>query len=58
MEPINWLHLRALALLALFGVFVMYALLAGSWQNWHLRRRAPRVTKQDASTTTLHGIPT
>ena len=31
MEPINWLHLRALTLLALFGVFVMYALLAGSW---------------------------
>ena len=44
----NWNQIRGLALLAILGLFVMYALLAASLQNWHGRRRTPRITKQDS----------
>ena len=44
----NWNQIRGLALLAILGLFVMYALLAASLQNWHGRRRTPRITEQDA----------
>ena len=44
MDTINWLHLRGLALLALLGLFVMYASLLVSWQSWQGRRR---MTEQD-----------
>jgi hypothetical protein len=40
METINWLHIRGLALLALLGFFIIYAVLVASWHNWHYKRRA------------------
>jgi hypothetical protein len=48
MDTINWLHIRGLALLALLGFFIVYAVLVASWHNWRVTRRV-RVQKQDAS---------
>ena len=49
MDTINWLHIRGLALLALFGFFIIYAVLVASLHNWRVKSRARRVPKQDAS---------
>ena len=49
MDTINWLHIRGLALLALLGFFIIYTVLAASWHNWRVKRRARQVPKQDAS---------
>ena len=44
MDPlINWYQIRGLALLAILGVFLMYAILVGAWQD----RRTKRITAQD-----------
>ena len=46
MDTINWLHIRGLALLALVGFFVMYAVLVASLQKWRVGR-VPRVPRLD-----------
>ena len=39
MDTINWLHIRGLALLALLGFFILYAVLVASWHDWRDQRR-------------------
>ncbi len=46
MDTINWLHLRGLALLALLGLFIMYALLVAYWHDWNAERRARRIAEE------------
>jgi hypothetical protein len=51
MDTINWLHIRGLALLALLGFFIIYAVLVASWHNWRDQRRTRQVPKRNASHT-------
>jgi hypothetical protein len=46
MDTINWLHLRGLALLALLGLFFMYALVVALCHDWRVKRRARRIAGQ------------
>jgi hypothetical protein len=46
MDTINWLHLRGLALLALLGLFIMYAVTRAFWQDWRVKRRTRRIPAQ------------
>jgi hypothetical protein len=45
-DTINWLHLRGLALLALLGLFFIYALLVALCHDWRVKRRARRIAVQ------------
>lgn len=48
MDTINWLHIRGLALLALLGFFIIYAVLVASWHNWRIQKRTRQMPKRDA----------
>jgi hypothetical protein len=45
----DWLLIRELLLTAVFGLFVVFAVLAGVWQNRSAKRRPGGMTDQDAS---------
>ena len=43
----DWHLVRALALLVVLGLFILYAFLIGMWQDHKARRDAQHMTEQD-----------
>jgi hypothetical protein len=43
----NWNQIRGLALLAILGLFVIYALMVGVWHSLEAKGTAMRVTEQE-----------
>ena len=49
MDSINWLHLRGLAMLAILGLFFIYALLVAYCHDLRVKRRARRIAERRKS---------